>query len=113
MKKENKIVVFVKEHKVEVIAVASAVVGLAGYMGIVTLIGNKQFKPLEIPQRYHKLDTAWLKTKGKNKGAIFGNSFRVPVKELGEFGEKLLSIEGIKDTDDVRLMWGIEGFYGT
>lgn len=113
MKKESKIVKFVKEHKKEVVlgVLITVVGGIVGYK-FVTMDKNSNYLNVESPFGYDHRDDVYRAVKGKYKGIVNGKVFNVPVTELGAFGEKLLTVEGVDEASKIRMVFGTEGYYG-
>lgn len=97
MKKENKVIKFVKEHKKTVAIAGASILGIGA--GVVAIILHKNSNTeginLERPEIWFADVNEFWKY-GDSVNMIFDNA---KVDEIGKFGEALEGVEGItKDT---------------
>lgn len=106
----EKVKEFIEENKVKLALAAGAVAGIA----IWAITRDKNGNYIDIPRP--ELNTGeWVSlfggVKGKYKDCVTGVVNAVDVADLGEFGKKLTTIEGIGEHEPIRIIFGTERSY--
>lgn len=107
MDKENKILDFVKKHKVKLALGLTAVAGTAVWL----ITKDKSSNYIDIPKP--ELSTGeWTVLqkgiKGKYTDCITGCAIAVDVTDLGKFGDALATVDGIDGREPIRVIFGTE-----
>jgi hypothetical protein len=105
--KENKVKDFIKKYKVPVVLVGGVLTSAA----IWAITRDKSSNYIDIPQpRLFTGEWAFLQRgiNGKFTGSISGAAKAVDLKDLGNFGDALATIDGIDSNEPIRIIFATE-----